>query len=153
MQVNFWKVSHGTDYFNADEIADAIERRLVYVHMDTNPRGRSKRSQADDFIECPNGDYFYLTRGNQGILLLGQFVGPANVFSSKRDGWLDRPFRLIRTSFSSERYDGPRKQWTPNDNSTFTPVPTEEISMFQELILGPYFQLDMTQFGLSSVAA
>ena len=153
MHVNFWKVSHGPHYFDADEIASAIEQRLVYVHMATNPRGRNRRSQAEDFIGAPIGDYFYLTRGNYGPLLLGQFTGPANVFSAKRGGWLDRPFRLIRTSFSSAPYEGPRKQWTPNDNSTFTPVPGEELPMFEELILQPYFELKLGEFGLTSAAA
>lgn len=152
MRVNFWKVSHGPQYFSADEIASAIEQRLVYVHMDTNPRGRNTKSQADDFVEAPSGDYFYLTRGNHGILLLGQFIGPANAFSAKRGGWLDRPFRLIRTSFSSTSYTGPRKQWTPNDNSTFTPVPHDELPMFEETILQPYFELKLNEFGLLPVA-
>jgi 5-methylcytosine-specific restriction protein B len=107
-----------------------------------------KKTQADQFIDANDGDYFYLTNGNEGIYLLGQLTGPANVFSQKGEGWLDRPFRIIKTSRIREPYDGKKKWWTPNENSTFVPIPSEEISLLEKQILRPYFGIRLEDFGL-----
>ena len=77
MLPNFWKLSQGTDFFSFEEISDSIENKLVYVHAHTAAKGRSSETQGDQFIEAEIGDYFYLTHGNRGVYLLGQFTGPA----------------------------------------------------------------------------
>ena len=79
----FYKLSHGTDFFPPTEISLSIQTNLVYVHFSTPAKGRSSNSQGDDFINAEIGDYFYLTYGNRGIMLLGQFTGPANIFPLK----------------------------------------------------------------------
>lgn len=98
------------------------------------------------FMKAPIGDYFYLTHGNQGIYLLGQFSGPANIFSARGKGWADRPFRLIRLAERIRPYKGPKKWWTPNENSTFIRVPDHEIGLFEELILSPHFGMRLKDF-------
>jgi len=148
MQPQFWKLSQGPDHFGHEEILRSIEDRLVYVHKSTGPKGRSEKTQADQFIDADVGDYFYLTNGNEGIYLLGQFTGPANVFSEKGDGWLDRPFRLIEASRIRESYSGTKKWWTPNENSTFVPVPSDEIALLEKQILRPYFGIRLEDFGV-----
>ena len=150
MLPRFWKLSHGTDQFSHEEILHFMDVRLVLVHQNTPPKGGSKRSQGDDFAEAPIGDYFYLTHGNQGILLLGQFTGPANVFSEKQEGWLDRPYRVIAVSTSPRPYEGPKKWWTPNDNSTFVAVPPDELMQFEAAILGPYFRIKLVDSGVDT---
>ena len=114
MKPKFWKVSHGTQFFPYQEMLDSIERKLVYVHKDTHAKATSARSQGENFLEAPAGDYFYLTYGNHGIYLLGQFIGPANVFSSKGEGWLDRPFQHIKSAVTRDIYSGPKKWWAPS---------------------------------------
>lgn len=144
----FWKLSHGPNYFSYKEILDAMNSRLCYVHKNTQAKGTLFDSQASKFINAPIGDYFYLTHGNQGVYLLGQFTGPANVFSEYGDGWLDRPYRLIKSSISSSVYGGPQKWWTPNDNSTFTEVPETDLNLFQDYILEPFFGIKYSDFDL-----
>jgi 5-methylcytosine-specific restriction protein B len=88
------------------------------------------------------------THGNHGVYLLGQFSGAANLFSSKEKGWLDRPFRHIRSSRLIQRYSGPDKWWSPSHDSTFTPVPEGEHGLFEEHILKPYFGITLSDFGV-----
>lgn len=149
MKPLFWKLSQGPDYFSYQDILDSIATGLVYVHQDTKAKGISARTQAQDFIEATTGEYFYLTFGNQGIFVLGQFSGPANIFSSKEDGWLDRPYRLIRLSANRESYNGVHRRWSPNDNSTFTVIPENELDDFEREILIPYFKVRLSDFGVA----
>jgi hypothetical protein len=148
MKPVFWKLSQGTDFFRFDEILDSISDRLVYVHNDTKPKGRNETSQGQDFIEANIGDYFYMTNGNDRIYLFGQFTGPANLFTKCGEGWLDRPFRMIRTAIIKDSYAGVEKWWTPNNRSTFIKIPDNEVPQFEELILIPYFGIKLSEFGI-----
>jgi hypothetical protein len=141
----FWKLSQGKD-FNLAEVLDSIRDGLVYVHRDTRAKGISKKSQGQAFLDAAVSDYFYLTHGNNFVCLLGQFTGPTNFISAKGVGWLDRPFRHIRSSRIKDSYSGPKKWWTPNENSTFVAVPDAERQQFEELILAPYFGLKLSDF-------
>ena len=149
MTPKFWKLSQGTNSFSTEDILRTLEQRLVYIHMTTKGKAGASRPQAEDFCEAAIGDYFYLTHGNQGIYVLAQFSGPANLFSAY-EGWFDRPFRFIRPSVSIESYEGPDKWWAPNHNSTFIRIPDEELQMFEEHILVPYFNLQLQDFGANA---
>ncbi|MFV1942192.1 hypothetical protein VPH49_15345 [Pseudomonas luteola] len=148
MKPTFWKLSQGTEYFTHKDIIQTIEDRLVYVHKDTSAKGQSLKSQGQMFIESSIGDYFYLTHGNTGIYVLGQFTGPANFFSSWGDGWLDRPFRVIERACTREKYLGEEKWWAPNHNSTFIKVPESELKIFEREILTPFFEINLKQYDL-----
>lgn len=143
---NFWKLSHGYMEFYFLDMVECIDEKLVYIHRTTAPKGQSSVSQAEEFASAPIGDYFYLTYGNQGIYLLGQFTGPVNYFTKHGNGWMDRPFRLIHKSNDGAAYDGVEKWWTPNHNSTFVKVPRHEFAKFEELILEPYFNVNLKDF-------
>ncbi|GAA0560556.1 MAG: hypothetical protein CL577_09275 [Alteromonadaceae bacterium] len=149
MAPKFWKLSQGTDFFSYQDMADTIENKLVYVHSDTPAKGKSHEAQGANFIGADIGDYFYLTHGNKGIYLLGQLIGPANIFSLKGDGWVDRPFRLIRLAAPNGGYLGPQKWWAPNDRSTFTAVPEKELTEFETNILTPFFDITFDKFGIN----
>ena len=148
MLPRFWKLSQGIGHFDYQSILQTISSGLVYVHNDTKAKATSSKTQAQDFNEAPIGDYFYLTHGNKGIYLLGQLSGPSNVFSTKGEGWLDRPFRLIKPSITHDSYKGTHKWWAPSDNSTFTVVPTDELQLFEKEILVPYFGIVLAKFGI-----
>ena len=45
-------------------------------------------------------------------------------------------------------YSGPKKWWSPSDNSTFMPVPDKDLGFFEEHILKPYFGITLAEFGL-----
>lgn len=146
MKPKFWKLSQGTQPFNFSEIIESIAHGLVYVHKDTKAKGTSLTTQAEDFINAPIGDYFYLTHGNNGIYLIGQFSGPANIFSKYGEGWLERPYKFIFSSVTNRAYTGPQKWWTPSDNSTFTKV--SELKIFEKEILIPHFDKTLDKFGI-----
>lgn len=148
MRPNFWKLSQGTREFEYYEIIESINSGLVYVHKDTRSKGTSAKSQAEDFINAAVGDYFYLTHGNEGIYLLGQFIGPANLFSKYGDGWLEREYKFIFASHNASPYSGEHKWWTPNDNSTFTRVQDPDLELFESEILQPYFKVTLREFGI-----
>ncbi|MCR4415001.1 MAG: hypothetical protein NUV77_21490 [Thermoguttaceae bacterium] len=144
----FWKLSQGAQEFTEKEILQSIETRFVYVHSTTAPKGGAGISQGRMFMEAPIGDYFYLTHGNKGIYLLGQFSGPPNIFCAWGGGWVDRPFRLIRLAEPIKPYKGPKKWWTPNENSTFVRIPDEDLGLFEECILIPHFRVALKDFGI-----
>lgn len=148
MKPTFWKLSQGTHYFSVQEMIDSVNDGLVYLHKDTRAKGRSNKTQAEDFLNASIGDYFYLCHGNEMFYLLGQFTGPVNVFSKKGEGWLDRPFRHIKSSVSYDFYNFDHKRWSPTDNSTFIKVPDNELEMFENLILKPFFDISLNDFGI-----
>src|SRR5260221_10800326 len=89
MKPRFWKLSQG-DYsdFCAQDMLESIEDHLVYVNGKTGALAGCATTQGEEFIKVPIGDYFYLTHGNKGIYLLGQFSGPPNIFSTIGNGWV-----------------------------------------------------------------
>lgn len=154
MKPGFWKLSMGPgtaggDFKHVLEVLDWLRQGLVLVHKETRAKGTSPKSQGEQFIERDRlGDYFYLCHGNKepGIILLGQFSGPANLFSARREGWAERPFRWIKTSILTKPYEGEQKWWAPNHNSTFVMVPETELAMFESAILRPYFGVELADF-------
>lgn len=150
MRPKFWKLSQGSEYFTFQEFLKSIDDHLVYVGKDTGSKGNNPISQGEDFIKTAEiGDYFYLTHGNTGgVYLLGQLTGPANFLSAYPDGWVDRPFRVIAHAKTQEVYKGQEKWWTPNHRSTFVQIPDDELGLFQELILEPYFGISLEKYGI-----
>jgi hypothetical protein len=151
LEPSFWKLSQGVQYFSYKDMLQSIEKRLVYIDKEAPAKGQRSSTQAHDFINAPVGDYFYLTHGNNGIYLLGQFVGPANIFSQYGEGWIDRPFRLLFPAIKQGPYTGPVKWWTPNEPSTFTRVPLSDLSEFEESILKPFFDVKLKDYGLKTI--
>lgn len=145
MTPTFWKLSLGKDYFFLSDVLQCINKGLVALHQKSPGMTGRKTSQAQDFAQAADGDYFYLTHGNEGIYMLGQFTGPVNLFHLSKKEWIERPFRAIAFS-DGEYYDGEAKWWTPNFNSTFIKVPEEEHKLFEEFILKPYFHLKLKDF-------
>ena len=154
MKPVFWKLSMGPgtacdDFGHVLEVVDWVRQAIVLVHKDTKAKGVSQTTQGRLFVEKAQiGDYFYLCHGNEepSIILLGQFTGPANLFSARRDGWAERPFKWIKTSLNPKRFSGDAKWWTPNHNSTFVLVPEHELELFEESILRPYFEISLADF-------
>ncbi len=149
MKPRFWKLSQGGNDFIGQDTLLSIEQRLVYVHGRTKAKGVSSTTQGEDFISAPIGDYFYLTRGNKGVFILGQFTGPPNFLCSLGDGWVDRPYRFIRAAVEVKPYTGLDKWWAPNNNSTFIRVPDDELALFEDSILWPHFGIRLSQFGIA----
>jgi hypothetical protein len=156
MKPQFWKLSMGkgttNDFRDVLEVFDWLRQGVVLVHKDTRAPGTASVPQGTYFVQPERtGEYFYVCHGNNapGIILLGQFSGPANVLSVRGDGWAERPFRWIRTAITTKHYDGQKKWWTPNADTTFIGVPESDVAMFEETILQPYFGLRLSDFRVS----
>ncbi|MCO6457102.1 MAG: hypothetical protein J5I93_17540 [Pirellulaceae bacterium] len=148
MVPSFWKLCQGPDQFSLADVQRSIHEQLAYVHKDAGPADKEEFRQGVHFVNAPIGDYFYLTHGLHGVYLLGQFTGPANVFSRKAGGWLDRPYRVIRFSDRGGNYDGDDGVWAPQETSGFIRIPERLLSHFESQILVPYFGITLMDFAV-----
>ncbi len=144
-----WKISHGTNSTGVSkELRDIFEKRkVVTMNRYTHPLATSKISQGESFMtEIKSGDYFYLCYGGE-IVLFGQFLNdsaklnPEITEQYNDDNWYEREYKLIAESKDRTRYNGIKKWWTPNHNSTCVKVTDNKL--FEELILQPYFGLTL----------
>lgn len=141
-----WKISHGTDATGISEHNRIIfeGRKAVVVHSNTKAKGQSKVKQGQNFrYAMKKGDYFYLCYGSS-IRLLGQITSEKAVPNPEMQaGWYERSYRLITKSLDTDGYTGTKKWWTPNENSTCIRVGDNEKQLFEQLILKPYFGMDL----------
>ncbi|MGM9540187.1 AAA family ATPase [Anaerovibrio sp.] len=142
-----WKISEGTDRTGISSTNKQIflERQVVVVHSSTSAKATSKVSQGQSFMEAiKKGDYFYLCYGNS-IQLLGQFNSEKPVENPEmKDGWYERSYHVIAKAIDTSSYNGTKKWWSPNDNSTCIKVDESEYAQFEKLILQPYFGMTVT---------
>lgn len=138
--LKIWKVSHGPNDISWDDFVKLKKDHLVCVHSNTKAKATSSSSQGNDFVNIANeGDFFYLCRGNTSIELIGKFAGTCEI---DNDGWAYRRYEMIAESIKKNvSYDGDKRWWTPNDNSTFIQV--KDISEFNDFILSPFLGLSI----------
>lgn len=139
-----WKLSHGV--FTDEERLILEKRRVAVMNRYTAAMGGSGISQGEKFMnEIKQGDYFYLCYGNS-IRLFGQFTSEKPVRNPERKGnWFEREYKVIAKSKDLNAYRGVGKWWSPNFNSTCVKVPSEEWPDFEELILRPYFGINLSK--------
>ena len=149
----FWKISHGPDFISAAEAKIFEDKQVVVVQKDTKAKAISKISQGENFmLSMKKGDYFYLCCGNS-IRLLGRITSDDAVLNpEKKEGWYQRPYSVIAKSKDLSPYKNTKKWWTPNDNSTCIRIGKPEESLFEKLILKPYFDITLEAF-MSNQAA
>lgn len=142
-----WKISHGREVTGISERNKIIfeGRNVVVVRSNTKAKGQSKVTQGQGFMySMKQGDYFYLCYGSS-IRLLGQITSEKAVLNPEmKDGWYERSYRLIAKSSDTKDYIGINKWWTPNSNSTCIRVGNDEKKLFEELILKPYFGMELS---------
>jgi hypothetical protein len=84
------------------------------------------------------GDFFYLTHGND-IQLFGRI---SSVVINPRARWIEREYVTVRTRQSkSGHFDGVRRGWAPNSNTTCRQVPEHQLNLFERQLLSPFFRL------------
>ncbi len=141
-----WKISHGTHNTGiSDEIKQILlDRRVIAVNSLTNAKATSKVSQGELFTySIKKGDYFYLCYGSE-IQLLGQITSNDAVENPEiKNAWYERPYKIIKLPKTQDPYNGVKKWWTPNDNSTCIKI--DDKPLFEELILKPYFGLTVIE--------
>jgi hypothetical protein len=127
-----------------------LEKQVIIMGGTTAAIGTSRISQNELFRQIMQvGDYFYLCRGNKGIILMGRITGDWTDFfmeGFQYTNWIKRPYEIVATSINqSQQYTGQKKHWTPNFNSTFTLIPDIEIEMANQLIFAPFFNTIFTK--------
>lgn len=137
-----WKISHGTESTGITGANKRIfaERHVVVVQQKTAAKGQSKITQGQNFMySMKKGDFFYLCYGSS-IQLLGEILSDDAIPNPEmQDGWQEREYREIARSRNTAPYSNTKKWWTPNENSTCIKIGNEDRSLFEELILKPYF--------------
>lgn len=133
-----WKLSHGLNDFSTDERKHYLQLHLGVMH------GGTTKGQGEDFQKATIGSLFYLCHGNENLPLVGQFLS-ASMPCEKGDGWLQRHYRVLRTSIKNHGYNGAQKGWTPNYRSTFKQVPENNLPEFESTLLKPFFGIDLAE--------
>ena len=74
-KVTFWKLSQSriNNGFLFRDILECIDKKMVYIGINTGAIGNSSVTQAEHFVNAKIGDYFYLTHGYL-VNLLGQQI-------------------------------------------------------------------------------
>jgi 5-methylcytosine-specific restriction protein B len=141
-----FKVSMSGKDINEEAFNYLIENNLVIVHGDTPAKGTSYQTQGDTFAnQIKIGDYFYLCRGNNNLEAIGRITSNAEEceFGDLGDeGWLQRSYEIVADAEKEGSYQGEKKWWTPNDNSTCIAIPKNEIGDANRKIFIPFFQTE-----------
>ncbi|KZN29045.1 hypothetical protein N480_09765 [Pseudoalteromonas luteoviolacea S2607] len=150
--MKFWKVSHGKGSLNEEEFNWLLDNELLAVHKDTG------RGQANLFSEKLNeGDIVCLSRSNEVFALVkvsATGVEPEKLVDTPLGNeWLLKPYSVL-TFLPEERiYKGKQKGWTPNYNSTCAIVANSDLREFEELILKPFFDVELDEVGQGEMTA
>lgn len=136
-----WKLSHGNPpNFTDAERQQYLDDLQAVMHRDTD------KEQCKNFAEAPVGTLFFLCHGNSPQRI-GQFTSNA-MPCAKGDGWLQRSYRVLKPATRTDRYTANSKYWSPQGNSTFWQVNTDDLPEFESTLLKPYFGTDLAELAL-----
>ncbi|MBK5200446.1 MAG: AAA family ATPase [Spirochaetaceae bacterium] len=144
MNPSIWKINQSSTDFSEQELSDNAYKSRVIIDSTLKAVGPTRLTQSDAFsLKVKKGDYFYLTNDDK-IKLIGQFSSNQATKSLKNSAnWIQRSYIEIANSKDMKAYSSIKKWWTPNINSKFIKVPESDVALFQDLILKPYFDLDL----------
>ncbi len=142
LRPRIWKISHGDAEFNSEP---DLRQWLEEEHLVTMNRGTLKK-QGERFENGMSvGDYFYLRESGR-IKLFGRIESDASYVPEQVnecfgdvDDWIARKYTVLFWPISDRKYTGELRKWTPNYNSTLGEVPEDELGLFEEWILRPFF--------------
>lgn len=132
-----WKISHGKRPFSKEEREHCLAENLAVVDSTT---GRGQGAAFEKEMQV--GDIIYLCHGNDaGIKVLGKIDSEAEIYE---DDWRQRKYKVLFESRKpEEKYTGTKKGWSPNFPSTCVAVPDDELELFENEILKPYFNVTL----------
>ena len=134
IQKNIWKISHGHP-ISQDKKNEYLVNKEIIIHNSI------KKGQTDNFIRWMNiGDYFYLCYGSE-VKLLG--VITSDIIGPDKDGWVKRRYEVIKEYKGDKVYNDLKRGWSPNYNSTVYGVSINEMKLFEQHILKPYFDMEV----------
>lgn len=133
-----WKLSHGNPpSFTDDQRQEYLDSQLAVMHRDTG------KDQGNKFIKAPVGTLFFLCHGNS-LQRIGQFTSDAQP-CTKGEGWLQRSYRVLKTSIRTDRYVVNSKYWSPQGNSTFWQVGADDLPELEQTLLAPFFATSLAE--------
>ena len=139
-----WKVSHGQVIRESDREWLA-QHQYLSVHEDTGNAGGDnfiKKMKVNDIVSLSyGGQLAKLVKVTSDII-----VDPT---SQMDEGWKLRKYKEIRVLDKPTQYKGIDKGWTPILRNTCAPVPEVELPLFEQAILQPYYQLSLSEIGLT----
>ncbi len=141
--LKIWKLSHGVTDFSPNEWEAFLKKNLGVMH------GETGKGQGEEFQKIEVGSLFYLCHGNEKVVLIGQFTSEAEP-CEKGDGWLQRHYRVLKRAIKKGGYNGAKRGWTPNYNSTFKLVGTPHLPEFETSFLKPFFDMDLAEMAALS---
>jgi 5-methylcytosine-specific restriction endonuclease McrBC GTP-binding regulatory subunit McrB len=144
---NCYKISMSPKDIDEDSFVEMIEQNVITIHKNTPAKGASYETQSETFSEkIKIGDYFYLCRGNNKLILLGRITSisePSFLEEYNDEGWIQRQFEIVKLATTDEKYEGANKWWTPNHVSTCIQIPDNELTLANTLIFAPYFSTSL----------
>lgn len=139
------KISHGKDFFS-NEYDDLINKELACVHADTKAKGQSHSTQFEFFKNAKKGDVFYICFSNDSVDVIGMFIDERPLIDPDDEMWIYRKYETLFKAVNSNDYDkSAKKWWLPGNNSTCIIIKDFEIPLFQEKILAPVFNKNITE--------
>lgn len=151
--MKIWKLSYGRNIFNESQVESCLRERKIILNKGTPGKGSSNKSQFEDFSNSEKYDVVYTCYGNNKILHLGIITDNAvkevnsdskSALKGFESDWVYRNYKLLAEAYQNSGYEGSeRKWWLPTDNSTYTEVKVQELNLFEEEILKPFFGIDL----------
>ena len=145
--MKIWKLSHGYNDISKEQSDWLDEHNYLSLHEST------KKSQGQYFInQVDIGDIVSLSRSGdlKALVKVTSDILPIEnaPFS---DGWVFRQYEVIHEIPSLKSYQGDKKGWTPNYNSTFFKVPKGEWQEFEEWILKKYYNCSLKDLVVTQI--
>jgi 5-methylcytosine-specific restriction endonuclease McrBC GTP-binding regulatory subunit McrB len=141
--LRIWKVSHSPSVLSAEHREWLANNNFVTVHKDTGNGSMSC------FEQMAVGDVISLGYGNTVFKIVEVTSEIITVPDSPlSDEWLLRRYKEVKSLAEPVDYKGEHKRWSPRFPGTCWEVPKNEFLFFEQEILKPYFNLDLSIFGL-----
>ena len=134
--VRIWKLSHGHNTFSVEQMGALKKQRLAVAGRELGP------GQGTQFVDLPIGTLFYLCHGN-GMQLLARFTsGPED--TARGPEYAQRHYEVLKNAIKNDAIEN-KKKWSPGGQSTFYRIPPDQLILFEQTMLLPYFELDLAE--------
>ena len=140
-KVKIWKLAHSHLGENYDI---ALKQNIATIGKNTSGIGRSEKTQAKNFEEASNGDYFFLLKKSNEVELIGRFIDN-DIFDTEElhKNYFGRKYQKVFDAKERQINNSGKKWWEPSGNSTFIEIKEEDYKEFEEKILKPNFNITL----------
>lgn len=146
---SLYKMSHGAfvkraDFRKAGTAKKMEDEKWICLHEETG------KGQGEAFRNAEIGDYIFLCYGGDKLGCIGKIISDSDYipedklnYVDKDEGWI---YRTIEPLFSPVDEDisdfkSERSFWMPSGNSTFYPIPSDDLDYANEKIFIPKYEV------------